>query len=97
MVPHSAMEASKPSAIKPKPTADKIALAIPMDDWTIIGDNILGKICLQIIRISLAPEGSLASMYSCSLTEITPERIIRAKTGIREIPMAIVKVLKLDP
>src|SRR5699024_11877339 len=36
-------------------------------------------------------------MNSCSLTEITPERIIRAKTGIFEIPMAIIKFRKLDP
>src|SRR5699024_2273769 len=87
-------------APKPKndnPLADKTAVAIYKLACTIIGDKIFGNICLNIIRISLAPNAFIASIYSKFLTSKVELRTIRANVGIAEMATAYTTLMMFAP
>src|SRR5699024_12045407 len=86
-----------PRPRKDSPLADKTAVAILNVAWTMIGDDTFGKICLKIMRKSLAPNARTASIYSNCLTSNVEPLTIRAKTGTEEIATAIMTLYKCHP
>lgn len=67
IVPHSGDGGCAPNPRKDNPAAERIAVANLKVPWIIIGDRILGKICLKIMTKSFAPSERTASMYSSFL------------------------------
>src|SRR5699024_12099701 len=64
---------------------------------TIIGEDTFGKICLKIIRKSLAPSALIASIYSSFLVSNVEPRTILAKTGMENTATAMITFCKLPP
>ena len=91
MEPHSGVGAGTPSPMKLKPDMFKIAVASPMETWTMIGAREFGSTYLIMSRMSPAPVALAASMYSWFLTVMTADLATLAKAGMLPRPMAIIR------
>ena len=95
--PHSGVGGLMPRPMKLRLAMARMDPAMDSVACTMMGAMQLGRMCLRMMRLSLAPMARAASMYSSFLMVRTAERTIRAKGGMLEMLMASIIFVTLVP